>query len=307
MTRSRADVASTHVGSTKDIDDATASEPFSRSSEIIQPVLRRADTFKPTDKYPDMSSTHVASQISSEDSVTHLEKRITMLERELDSERSAKRRLEDWCSQLEQTAIEHSTSQSGFVCNQQEESDSSSDNDPPNNTQVTSDTSVLQALARSYSIVDDMKRQLEAYRRRAEHAEADRDMAHKTLAEMVHEKRSAVQRKHGRQPSDPIGESNIRAPERSVLLNDLPKTASRPIFLRSILDRAGVDSDKPLSVGQAVHLQRLLDDYTSQDDRGKWKTLRYHAVPHACAVTMVVLGIALMHHLNGWDRFQRLE
>ncbi|KAG9534315.1 hypothetical protein KCV01_g27972, partial [Aureobasidium melanogenum] len=146
------------------------------------------------------------------DQIPSLEDRVKNLEEELKQERNARESAEERASLLEssKTTPEDQVGASGSK--QQDQSgkgdESSRDSTPE-----------LQAqLDRLRAAMEDMKTQMEAYRRRAETAESQRDDAHQTLAEMVEQKRkenAEQQRKQETLPSPPSSFSNPSSPTTS--------------------------------------------------------------------------------------------
>ena len=169
-------------------------------------------------------------------------------------------------------------------------------------------------LDRLRAAMEDMKTQMEAYRRRAETAESQRDDAHQTLAEMVEQKRkenAEIQRQQETLPSPP---SSFSSPSSTTTSSN--GHLSEPLAegsLYSLLAEAGINANAALSSEQAASIQRLLarkmpvaqrDAATDSSDNLK-EQLSHHGLPLGSGFIVVVVGMALMHYLDGWEKLHR--
>lgn len=210
-------------------------------------------------------------------------------------------------------------------------------------------------LQRLQANMSDMKQQMEAYRRRAEIAESQRDEARQSLADMVEQKRERLQQ--GDSPAS-LRMKRTRSRDSQTADQDNLHIKSEPgvdgkhflqgldsidganghtvrpapprIPLTTLLDKAGLDYStktafgRPLTRQQAVSLQAVLrremqlaPDETDAEgalviggrEVLRWNAdgagLAYHGIPHACALTTVVVGLVVMRWLNGWEKMQR--
>ncbi len=156
-----------------------------------------------------------------------------------------------------------------------------------------------------------MREQLEAFRLRAEKAEAERDADRKTLAEMVlqirqrdeeEKKREAERRsrsasqgrrrglgqgKHLDSPAKGMNGSAKHAPAPSDELEDEG--------LELAASRSRSNTVKP-PAGGALALQGQQQDGAL-----------LHAMPYASMIGVVILGMGLMAYLNGWQPQSRLD
>ena len=281
---------------------------------VIQPLLRRADTARPN-SWAGGSPTRADHSEAllvltrelkmAKDQIPSLEDRVRLLEQQLSSERNAREVAEERASQLEVGARKDSAHPS------REGSEYGESLADPYGTSTAPD--LRAQLDRMNALMHDMKQLMESYRRRADSAEQDRDSARKSLADMVEEKRRVLngsgspddRTKDMRSPDHQENKTSLRPANGHAV----GPAATATIFLPTLLARAGLNTTEPLTKQQALTLQRLLGQETVKSDVGGGRTstsqLPYHGVPHACALTTVVLGLALMHYLNGWEKVQR--
>jgi hypothetical protein len=145
----------------------------------------------------------------------------------------------------------------------------------------------------------DMKEQMEAYRQRAEKAEAERDAERKTLAEMVekirleeHARRStSTERGRSRSKAKRPASKSSNTRE-AVLVEDPPnheiEFANGKVTGRSI---DAVELKNPLAVA--------LSQPPGAHDR------LYHSTPYASMLGVVLLGMGLMAYMNSWQKVER--
>jgi len=283
---------------------------------VIQPLLQRSDTaraFTPGNGSPTRADQSQVLLILTQelklakDQVPTLEERVKRLEEQLDAERIARATAEERASQLEQSSRKDSAHPVNGP-------PPTNDSRTVENSELTS-TDLRSQIERLRSTMDEMKSQMEAYRQRAETAEAERDENRKTLAEMIEEKRKTNAREQRimtskEEKTEPRGDSALVAQHASANGHAVPPGKSDRIILDKLLARGGMDTSKPLSRQQAASLQQLLSKEMMHSENSSgisrpWDQLSYHGIPHACALSTVVLGLALMHYLNGFDKVQR--
>jgi hypothetical protein len=167
--------------------------------------------------------------------------------------------------------------------------------------------------------MDEMKQQMELYRQRAESAEAERDEARQTLAEMVEQKRkenaersSATIRSPSKSPK-----SSSKPPAQLDGTADLNGHAIVPSSTRnnttsvSLLQRAGVEDGKPITPEQARLLTQFLTQEVLGDEVVKGTTvdrdgnLLYYGSPYASFAAVVLMGYFAMTWINGWPKVER--
>ncbi|KAG9998113.1 hypothetical protein KCU78_g16607, partial [Aureobasidium melanogenum] len=277
---------------------------------VIQPLLMRSETARPI-LAPNGSPTRADHSQAllilthelklAKDQIPSLEDRVKNLEEELKQERNARESAEERASLLEssKTTPEDQVGASGSK--QQDQSgkgdESSRDSTPE-----------LQAQ------LDRLRAAMEAYRRRAETAESQRDDAHQTLAEMVEQKRkenAEQQRKQETLPSPPSSFSNPSSPATSSN-GHIPEPLVEG-SLYSLLAEAGINANAALSSEQAASIQQLLarkvpvaqrDARHDSSDNLK-EQLAHHGLPLGSGLLVVVVGMALMHYLDGWEKLHR--
>lgn len=272
-----------------------------------QPVLSRSDTLKPAEMVSptttiplnDEALTTLTRELDAANArIPSLEDRIKLLERELFVERDARARAE---AQSKSTIIDADTS----TINDSEERYRRS---KPVASDVQTTKDLQNELERMKTIITDMKTTVEVYSQRAETAERERDETRKTLAEMVEENRANLQRHTDRKDrmtvSANIGTGGGKLRTRTNTNNDRDNKAKN-ILLPDMLSEAGIGQDPKLSPQQAAALQSILHRNFVRTESGSWLHLSHHGVPHMCAVTTIVLGLTLMHYLNGWEKVQR--
>jgi hypothetical protein len=151
---------------------------------VIQPLLRRSDTAKTSPINGSMIRNDHSSDIIrlceelklAKGELTTQSKRMKTLESELAQERTARESAEERAERLERA----------------DRRDSPTNHESqPSTSDATYDEAVALRgeLERVQATVDEMKSQMEAYRRRAEGAEVDRDQARQSLAELIEQKR----------------------------------------------------------------------------------------------------------------------
>lgn len=285
---------------------------------FIQPLLQRSDTARPftlgngSPTKGDHSQallilTHELKM--AKDQIPNLVDRVKNLEEQLRAERIARESAEERANQLETGSRKDSANDNQTESVKMDDIPANGALDDGTNAPRNPPDLSLQ-LERLKASMDDMKQQMEAYRRRAETAESEHDKTRKTLAEMIEQKRK------DNAESDEWSLSRSRTLKTSnqnghALAMNGHMAAPTTIAFTDLLERAGVDTSKPLTQQQAATIQRLLGQEALKadvDDGGvsvQWTRLSYHGVPHACALTTVMLGLALMHYLNGWEKVTR--
>lgn len=298
---------------------------------IIQPFLQRSDTARPQMAEGGHSEhTQALFLLSHElktakDQIPNLQDRVKMLEQQLREERTARVNAEERAYQLEHGPRKDSAEPT--MTESMAEEVKSGDSAGLDLTQTArpedlSLTDLQTQLERLQATMVDMKQQMEAYRRRAESAESQRDEVRQSLAELIEEKRQRLDADEGN-----YGLKLTRTRSRDQHPRDAKSAGSggedangytirpfhmRPLAVTTLLEKAGVDHGKPITKQQAASLQRILrkELLVEDDDAGvaatvRWETLSYHGIPHACAVTTVIVGLVVMKWMNGWEKLQR--
>lgn len=146
----------------------------------------------------------------------------------------------------------------------------------------------------------EMKQQMEAYRLRAETAEAERETHKQTLAEMVEKIRAdELRRSHsverGRSPSHTSNLFNpLSKTEGTASTTSIPSTKE----IEALFTDA---SGRPLD--PAIVKSNLAMALTRPPDAHE--RLLYHSAPYASMLGVVLIGMGLMAYLNGWQKVER--
>ncbi|GAB7353484.1 hypothetical protein MBLNU459_g3936t1 [Dothideomycetes sp. NU459] len=305
---------------------------------VIQPLLMRSETARPI-LAPNGSPTRADHSQAlliltqelklAKDQIPSLEDRVKNLEKQLELERSARETAEERAQELEWGVQRNSDSAQTQTDEKNETSrgtQSDGEDDEPDTLPTEVEEPDLQAqLDRLHAAMDDMKQQMEAYRRRAETAESERDSVKQSLAEMIEQKRArnAAERKASRSRSrSRHSDRNSEFPKAVIHANGHVAEPADAIAgmssLSSLLKQAGVEADKPLTAEQAVQLQRLLaneitvasSDSTPKDEADVTTSqlkerFAHHGFPFTSGFVVVILGMALMRYLDGWEKLQR--
>ena len=156
-----------------------------------------------------------------------------------------------------------------------------------------------------------LREQLEAFRLRAEKAEAERDADRRTLAEMVLQIRKRDEeekRREAERRSRSSSQGRRRAPGQGKHLDSPAKgmngSAKHPAAPSDKLEDEGLELAATRSrsntvkppAGGALALQGQQQDGTL-----------IHTLPYASMIGVVILGMGLMAYLNGWQPQSRLD
>ena len=166
-------------------------------------------------------------------------------------------------------------------------------------------------LDRLRASMDEMKQQMEAYRNRAEIAEAERDEVRQSLAEMVEQKRkenaekidvrsTSKSRRSPTKRSPPLDNQNSEPNGHAISPAPLSPTSD------ILLERAGVEEGQPITPEQAKMITQFLTQEVLNPRSGDAEsTLSYHGRPIASMAAVVLLGVAMMTWMNGWPKIER--
>ncbi|KAK3696753.1 hypothetical protein LTR37_017777 [Vermiconidia calcicola] len=290
---------------------------------LIQPLLRRSDTAKPPSEMNSPTKSDHSSDILrlceelklAKGELSNQGDRMRSLESELAQERTARESAEERAQILEQGERRDSPRDSFTSESVQTESASKDgSHEAPPDLQVQ--------LDRLRASMDEMKQQMEAYRRRAEIAESERDEVRHTLAEMVEQKRKENSERTSSRPSSRGGKSHRSptgkhtAPQQldgqgQVSTNEpnghaISPTPSSPTS-ETLLERAGVEEGQPITPEQAKILTQFLTQEVLNSHPGGAgdAQLMYHGRPAMSAAAVVLLGVVLMGWMNGWVKVER--
>jgi regulator of replication initiation timing len=290
---------------------------------IIQPLLRRSDTARPP------LETSSPTKIDHSSDILQLCEALKLAKGELTNQSERMKSLEDALAQ-ERTARE-SAEERAQRAEQGERRDSPRDSFSSDSTETRDFAAKesaydappdLQAqLDRLRASMDEMKTQMESYRRRAEAAEGERDEARQTLAEMVEQKRrEAAEDTSARSPSkarrSPANKRALPTPDTSSPessgedANGHAISPTTPLSPTSdvLLERAGVEEGQPITPEQAKLITQVLAQEVLNPRGGggvKDGTFYYHGRPIASAAVVVLVGVMMMTWMNGWPKVER--
>ena len=156
--------------------------------------------------------------------------------------------------------------------------------------------------------MDDMKLQMEKYKRRTESAENERN----TLAEMVEGIRAAE--------ANALPSSFFSQPTNLLDAADAPRTipsahtnndkainlrtglpTTNHVFSHSNSNGKPVDSSKP----DVQALERVISGALAQSNRSSSNDRLVQSAPYASLLGVVLIGVGIMTYLNGWQKGER--
>ncbi|KAL1301479.1 hypothetical protein AAFC00_005726 [Neodothiora populina] len=307
---------------------------------VIQPLLLRADVARsPMSSNASLTRPDHSQALLiltqelklAKDQIPSLEDRVKILENELKLERTARESAEERAQRLETTS-------------QPEEAETSASGPIPipgtasavvaaSTTGEADDRSPdLQAqLDRLRATMDEMKQHMEAYHRRAEIAESERDEARQTLAEMIEQKRkdnAEADRRRSRSRSCRHDESSESEQHESTTNGHAIQPSKESFSVTALLQKAGVHGSDMLTDEHVAALRQLLSSHSSsalttgdgQSDNGNLlavaKRAEYSADEQSAAfrayawywgptLTVLVLGALAMAGLDKMDVVHR--
>lgn len=236
---------------------------------VIQPLLMRADATRigsPTRPDHSQALLILTQELKlAKDQIPSLEDRVRNLESELQLERTARESAEERAQKFKDVSEPDGTDVS-----------SSESRDIPGSSPAEETTSLdadgeipdLQTqLERLRASMDEMKQHMEAYRRRAETAESERDEVRQTLAEMIEQKRKENVKAEKKRSRSRSSQGSTRAEEAMPTSNGhaLEPTTDSDLSVAALLEQAGVKGDEMLTSEQAAALRQLLAQHASHD------------------------------------------
>ncbi|KZF19246.1 hypothetical protein L228DRAFT_49432 [Xylona heveae TC161] len=310
---------------------------FNAIDSVAQPSLRRSDTERP--KAPSMNGSISKPEsphqiVSLIEALTAAKKeidaqaaRVKSLEELLTQERSAREGAEERAKRLELESttggldgtLEEGASQETDANSVSKFPDLDS-NEPSDSTASTDgvDDEVPRATSQEASAAEasaarlqkrldlmtiemnEMKQQMEKYKRRAEVAEEERATEKKSLAEMVESIRRDMEAQEGkrtRNTNTEIATQSDASQSRSYQRSSSPSPSASMRGILSSDQTATGDSEKSgLQMDNSAALSRsgmLAQNHLAQ------------SAPYASILGVVVLGVGLMAFLNGWQKIER--
>lgn len=281
---------------------------------LIQPLLRRNDTARPS------SETNSPTRSDHSSDILRLCEELKLAKGELSNQNERMKSLEDQLAQ-EKTARESAEERAQRLEHgDRRDSPRDSFSSESGDAEITSKDVSFDAppdlqmqLDRLRSSMDEMKQQMEAYRRRADTAEAERDEARHSLAEMVEQKRkdnaeitdvrsASKSRRSPTRRSPQLDKDKSSAPNGHAI-SPAPLSPTSDV----LLERAGVEDGQPITPEQAKMLTQFLTQevlnprgVTSEDS-----SLLYHGRPIASAAAVLLVGVVIMTWMNGWPKIER--
>lgn len=279
---------------------------------VIQPLLRRSDTARPdllnysptrTDYSGDILRLCEELKLAKGELSTQSE-RMKALEDELAQEKSARQSAEERAQRSE-----HGDG---------ERRDSPTDDGHPSTAGGSGERSLLPPhelqiqLDRLNASMDEMKQQMEAYRTRASVAEAERDEARQSLAEMVEQKRRENVQNTVKPPASPTSKQS-RSAKRQLWVDGKSSDANghavapipRSPTSEHMLEHAGIAQGQPITPEQA----RILKDFLTKEVLASSPALHtndgnnallHYGLPYGSFAAVVLLGYVAMTWINGW-------
>ncbi|KAF4624382.1 hypothetical protein G7Y89_g13789 [Cudoniella acicularis] len=160
-------------------------------------------------------------------------------------------------------------------------------------TAISDSTLLLeQRLESMLGDMQQLREQMESFKRRAETAESERDANQKTLAEMVEKIRSEEAARRS------SSTERARSPSKGLPSLDLANGQVEELnSAAETLEKAG------LANGHAVDSKEPGRSAVSTLSRppGIHDPLLYHATPYASMFGVVIIGMGIMAYLNGWQ------
>lgn len=299
------------------------------AESILQPVLRRSDTEMPRP----VSNGGSPVRADSSHQITSLVEALTTAKKEIDSQSIRLKDLEDTLAQ-ERLARESAEERAQRLEKEQRDSgvieeinehhangvdageadeaskDAVDEKEAEDSTADTTTARLQQLVDRMVVENNELKQQMEKYRRRAEEAEEDAKRSRQSLAEMIEEYRrkdaeretKAAKRRRSSGSSDrarPIGLDGAEANGEVKHRNGSAEGGAL-----TLLRKAGVEvGGRPATPEQAQELQRGLEQaIVKTATRGDHIA---QAAPFASIVGVILLGYGLMTYLNGLPKLER--
>lgn len=288
----------------------------SHAFDPLSPSLKRSNTERPR-SVPSLSpirqesSSQIISLVealaSAKKEIDTQSARMRDLEEMLQKERQARELAEEAAKRLESQSSEskklgHTNSSSAgsvieaafeppsetSMTNNVEESAESNTVDT---TSISASTSLLEQRLETLLVeMQQMREQMESFKKRAETAEAERDNDRETLAQMVEKIRT----------EDSAKRSSSTERERSPHLKSANGTSGSFNTLGPILQKSGLSNGHLTSSREATEQASLLAETLSRPPGGR-DPLLYHATPYASMLGVVLIGMGFMAYMNGWQ------
>lgn len=171
----------------------------------------------------------------------------------------------------------------------------------PTIEETEASTSLLQQRLNFLVVeMNEMKQHMEAYKRRAENAEAERDAERLSLAEMIQKARETEEETHRqstRRDRSRSGTVTSRSHSSADVDGSDGKSSSLAPALQPTLEKNSLSSDSETPTTTLLAGSPPCPGATGSKDQ-----LVYQAAPYASILGVVGLGLILMTYLNGWQK-----
>ncbi|TKA76821.1 hypothetical protein B0A49_03702 [Cryomyces minteri] len=282
----------------------------------LQPMLRRSDTAKP---HPGASP---SARGDSSHQITRLLEELTTARKEIDSQSSKVRDLEEMLekerlaresaeekaqrleieSRKEPIATGHRRGSIDSIATLRPDlSDTDEQKSTPSHLIAVDDSKseLQQKIERMKAEMEEMKQLMETYRRRAETAEDERS----TLATMVEK----IRKDNADRDARATSRSRRRSIADKVLTTDRAAENGTAVMTKddgaSFVRRAGIQDGRPITTEQLAQLERDVAKALAANHRTR--DVLVQSGPYASAIAVVILGVAMMNWLNGWPKVER--
>ncbi|KAI9703217.1 MAG: hypothetical protein M1836_007782 [Candelina mexicana] len=305
---------------------------------ISQPFLKRVDTERPrssmsanTSPIKAESANHISSLVealaSAKRELDSQSSRVKSLEEMLQQERLARESAEDRAQRLEaesrasglsasdqndvrptsETSLEPPSEAPSLINGVGPEASQSDTIVPTQETQIKTQDSlqVVDGLQQRIKLMvmemDEMKQHMECYKRRAEVAEDERASDRKSLAEMVEKIRRDDAEREGRRRS-PRASSETRTRARTIS-NLSNGTKSTTETSDVLLQRPRQQNGHVVGPRELAELEKVVSSALA-DPNASHDRLPQSA-PYVSMLGVVIFGVGLMAVLNGWQKVER--
>lgn len=161
-------------------------------------------------------------------------------------------------------------------------------------TMAISDTSLLlgQRLESMLSEMQEMKDQMESFKRRAETAESERDVERKTLAEMVEKIKS-------NELARSLSKEQARSPDSKQVRSNSDSLHPNERILNSLFKTNAASNGTVVLPASEKELRTAIGILSKS--QGGHDPLLHNVAPYASMLGVVLIGMGLMAYMNGWQ------
>lgn len=146
--------------------------------------------------------------------------------------------------------------------------------------------------------MDEMKKQMEKYKRRAESAEEESVTTRRTLAEMIEKIR------HEGASKDADGITRRVSMEIATQTETGPEADKESSRVGTLLNKAaGGENGHAIGPGELAQLERAMATALARSPNARDRLSQ--SAPFASMLGVVLIGVGLMTYLNGWQKVER--